>query len=239
MGNIQRPTQIEYDIDFPVTAQYTLHLRYSAQTARPVEILLDEKSLGHCCRTPTGGWNTSQAAWEETCRVDVTRGPHTVKLYSAGVFPHVVALRFDSPVAFPDGWKLRRLGCSQAPSASHRRRPLRHAIGDHRPDRDVRAAVPGGPGYLQRLDVLEEKLDAIPEGADDEAADVRQKLRRLAARGPAGQSAAGLRPAAAGQARRESPTWDCRATGRAIPACRRPASTTRSPSSRRSVPTAN
>ncbi len=102
VGNRRYPTQIEYDVEFPVSAEYSLHMRYAAHTARPVELLLDGKRLGLCCRTATGGWKTSKAAWEETCKVSVARGRHTVKLSCEKYFPHVVALRFDSPVAFPN-----------------------------------------------------------------------------------------------------------------------------------------
>jgi len=84
VGNVRYPTGIEYDIDFPVTAQYTLNVRYAAQSARPVELFFDGENLGQCCRTTTGGWNTSRAAWERTCGLSITKGKHTVKLYRNG-----------------------------------------------------------------------------------------------------------------------------------------------------------
>ncbi|MDP6717741.1 MAG: hypothetical protein QGF59_03765, partial [Pirellulaceae bacterium] len=77
VGNCRYPSSIEYDIDFPVSTEYTLSIRYAAHTARPLQLSLDGKGLGLCCRTPTGGWNTSAAAWEKTCNMRVTRGRHT------------------------------------------------------------------------------------------------------------------------------------------------------------------
>jgi len=45
------PVVVEYDIEFPVTADYTLHIYFAALQARPAELLFDGKSLGPCCRT--------------------------------------------------------------------------------------------------------------------------------------------------------------------------------------------
>ena len=55
----ESPVAIEYDIDFPVTAQYALSLNYAAADARPVQLLVDGQNVGTCCRSATGSWNTS------------------------------------------------------------------------------------------------------------------------------------------------------------------------------------
>jgi hypothetical protein len=102
------PVVVEYDIDFPVGAAYTLNIRYATAAARPVGLYLDEKSLGACCRAATGSWNTSGARWEATVLPWFAPGKHTLKLKRNGAFPHVVSLRFDSPEPFPEGWKLDR-----------------------------------------------------------------------------------------------------------------------------------
>ncbi len=44
---------VEYDIEFPVTAEYTLHVSYAAAQARPVEVFFDGKNLGRCCHDVT------------------------------------------------------------------------------------------------------------------------------------------------------------------------------------------
>ena len=39
------PNQAEYDLDFPVAGEYTIHALYTAAGSRPVDILLDGKLL--------------------------------------------------------------------------------------------------------------------------------------------------------------------------------------------------
>ncbi len=165
VGNFGGPTTIEYDIEFPVDAEYTISVRYAAAAPRPVELLLDAEKVAVCCRTTTGAWNTSQAAWEETCRLHVTAGHHTVTLQSDGVFPHVVSLRFDSPVAFPDGWKLHRPGARRLPRPPTDVDPtaLRLAITDL--IETFAAQYPRGSAYLARLDSIETETGEANEEA--------------------------------------------------------------------------
>jgi len=164
IGNRAWPTSVEFDIDFPVGAEYTIHIRYAAKTARPVGLFLDGQSLGECCRTPTGGWNSSQAAWEETCRVQITRGPHVVRLYSAEVYPHLIALRFEAPVAFPAEWCLQRPGARELPKPPTNVDPtaLRLAITDLKDTFGVR--YPLGDRFLARLTALEAGLQESTGG---------------------------------------------------------------------------
>ena len=154
---------VEYDIDFPVTAEYTLHIFYAAATPRPAELLLDGKPRGACCRTATGSWNTSGAKWEETCRLTIAKGRHLVKLSRNAPFPHLVSLRFDSPVPFPPDWRLHRPGARklgdrlaggvQDVSVG----AIRWAMADL--EGTFGARYPRGPEFLERLNALEERLD--------------------------------------------------------------------------------
>lgn len=105
-SNGESPVVIEYDIDFPVTAVYALNIRYAAADARPVQLFLDGKSTGMGRRTATGTWNTSSAKWESTIELTITQGKHKLKLMRVEAFPHVVSLKFDSPIALPEGWQL-------------------------------------------------------------------------------------------------------------------------------------
>jgi len=50
----QAPWEIEYDINFPVDATYTLHVHYSSPTKRPIEAWLDGRRIGKCCGRITG-----------------------------------------------------------------------------------------------------------------------------------------------------------------------------------------
>ena len=120
----QLPWVIEYDVDFPVDATYTLHVRYAAATPRPMELWLDGQKVGECCGNVTGNslpypyrrpklhdaqprntWNRHGAEWEEAGKLSVAKGKHTLKLTCAAAPPNVSALRFESPVAFPKDWK--------------------------------------------------------------------------------------------------------------------------------------
>ncbi len=103
------PNQAEYVINFPVTADYTVVGLYTAAASRPVEIHIDGRRIHTGFTTVTGSWQTSQARWEAQCEARITRGKHTIKLLCPGpCMPHVCAIRFESPIPFPDGWKLDR-----------------------------------------------------------------------------------------------------------------------------------
>ncbi|MDP6045949.1 MAG: hypothetical protein QGG25_10100 [Phycisphaerae bacterium] len=117
---------VEYDIDIPVTAAYTLQICYAAGEARPVELFFDGKRLGNWCTSVTFGperagrtdkptWKSSGARWEATDRSGkfvpvsrrspVTRGKHTLRFVSRTGLPHLVAIRLDTPTEFPADWK--------------------------------------------------------------------------------------------------------------------------------------
>ena len=165
------PILIEYDIDFPVTAEYNLRIKYSAADARPVEMFLDGKSVGRCCRTATGSWNTSGAKWEQTSTLRLTKGKHTLKLSRGGAFPHVVSLQFNSPTPFPEGWQLSRPKARTLDSPPPTPAYVRYAPGNI----DIAAlrlaivdlmetfgpAYPRGGEYLEQLKVREDEAKQL------------------------------------------------------------------------------
>jgi len=176
------PVEIEYDVDFPVGTTYTLNVYYAAQQARPVELFLDERKLGECCRTATGGWNTSGAKWEATPLPWFAPGKHTIKLKRAVAFPHVVSLRFDSPEPFPEDWKLHRPNARKLTSPPPVPKSVRYAPGNVEVAA-LRRAIDDlvktfgrryarGPEYLERLDSLQ-KQQAASQGA------AAQEVKRL------------------------------------------------------------
>jgi len=167
----QYPWSVEYDLELPVGATYTIHIRYAAQSARPLQIFLDEKKLGACCRSTTGSWNTSTAKWEAACSSSMTPGKHTIKLVAPrdSAPPHIMALRFDSSEPFPKGWKLHRpkarkltspppVPVAQPSPGTTNLRALRLAVTDL--SETFGRRYPKGPEYLARLDALETKPDA-------------------------------------------------------------------------------
>ncbi|MFC1806078.1 hypothetical protein ACFL09_03765, partial [Planctomycetota bacterium] len=113
-GN-KTPNQAEYDLDFPVTADYTIQALFAAQASRPVDILLDGKVIAHGFKGVTGSWSTSRAKWFEQGTARITKGKHTIKLLCvAPCIPHICALRFTSPEPFPKDWRLDRRGFKKA-----------------------------------------------------------------------------------------------------------------------------
>jgi formylglycine-generating enzyme required for sulfatase activity len=166
----ESPIVIEYDIDFPATAEYALSINYAAADARPVQLFLDGKSVGMCCRTATGSWNTSGAKWESTTTLTITEGKHTLKLLREGAFPHVVSLKFESSAAFPEGWQLVRPAArtldSPPPVPAYVRytvdnvdtAALRRAIVDLM--ETFGSAYPRGGEYLKQLDGLESQAES-------------------------------------------------------------------------------
>ena len=121
------PWVVEYDVDFPVDATYTLHVRYASPEPRPLDVRLDGKSAGECCRNATDksainayrrprlsdddrpGYPSKRhgAEWAEAVKLSVAKGVHTLKFTRDGTPPNLVALRLVSPVSFPKDWKPR------------------------------------------------------------------------------------------------------------------------------------
>jgi hypothetical protein len=121
----QVPWVVEYDVDFPVDATYTLHIRYVSAEPRPLELWLDGRKAATCCASvtraaqhhpyltknphyvhPKSTWDRYGARWEEAAKLSIAKGKHTLKLTRNGPGPNVIALRLESPVAFPKDWKL-------------------------------------------------------------------------------------------------------------------------------------
>lgn len=102
------PNLAEYDLEFPVDGEYSVHVLYTAADSRPVELLVDQKPVHTGIAGVTGSWNTDQARWERQCAVRLGKGRHTISLRRREFFPHICALRFECSEPFPPGWELRR-----------------------------------------------------------------------------------------------------------------------------------
>jgi len=162
----QSPVVVEYDIPFPVAGVYRLGIRYAAAMVRPVELSLDGKPLATVCRIANGSWQTSGATWEESASIELSAGDHTLRLARPDSFPHVVSLRFESPVIpekfAPKRPKARRLATEASAANSAGFDPqaavtaLRLAIEDLVATFGSR--YPHGTKYLKRLNALEEAL---------------------------------------------------------------------------------
>jgi len=121
----QLENAVEYDIDFPVTGEYTLTIRFAAAEARPVNVFLDGKNLGEACAGITFGsapfekpvrfaWDSWSATKDppetfikngEPVKLSVTQGKHTLKFARRGPLPNLMNLHLNSLSPFPKGWK--------------------------------------------------------------------------------------------------------------------------------------
>ncbi len=135
------PNESQYDIDFPVTAEYTFVGLYTAESPRPVDIYLDEQKVHTGFASVTGSWQTSHAKWEAQCTLHIARGKHTLKLLCPGsCMPHICAFRLESTVRFPDGWNLNRAAAQTRLQSISAPRSLGHRI----PDTPLLAALDAG-----------------------------------------------------------------------------------------------
>ncbi|MDP6522604.1 MAG: hypothetical protein QGI24_02565 [Kiritimatiellia bacterium] len=146
----EMPWVVEHELDFPVDATYTLHIRYASNESRPLELWFDGKKIGECCtaatlttephpyltanphfKPPKGARVRRGARWEEAAKLTIISGKHTLKLTCNGPVPNVLALRLESPVAFPKDWKMMGLGVvlSQRQVAERYRYRTRHELG--------------------------------------------------------------------------------------------------------------
>ena len=199
------PWTIEYDVDFPVDATYTLHVYYGSPEPRPLNVWLDGKSMGKCCRRVTGNappypdrhpqHNRPRDAegfhgleWEEACKLPVTTGKHTLKFTCQGLPPRLSALRLESPAAFPKGWKPagRKVNFGRVAAVSRtiflpadavNVAALRLAIEDM-----IATFGPQylqGPQYLKQLAELEENQAAAQGGAPEQKQKIETALKSL------------------------------------------------------------
>jgi len=199
------PWSIEYDIDFPVDATYTLHVRYGSPEPRPVVVWLDDRRVGTCLGRATGnappfldrhprhdrprhakGFHGVE--WEEACELPATAGKHTLRFTRKGRPPRLSALRIESPVAFPKDWRFAppAVRVDRIPPAWRRAflppdavnpATLRPAIEGMTADFGSR--YPNGERYLSRLAELEHQRRAADDGAPEQKEEVEKALHAL------------------------------------------------------------
>ncbi|MHC4506642.1 MAG: carbohydrate-binding protein, partial [Planctomycetota bacterium] len=127
-GGPRRPWgwSLAYDVEFPVSGVYRLHIKYASAEARPIEVFYDARNVGKCCTgislssgpaaKPT--WKSSGARWEllrnrfggpaamaAKRNGKAEAGTHRIMLASRGPLPHFVALRLETAEPFPEDWR--------------------------------------------------------------------------------------------------------------------------------------
>ena len=202
------PWSVEYDFDFPVDAAYALRVRYASAGVRPLDVLLDNKPVGKCCfketcnappymdrhpnvhiGLPERTWDRHGAEWEDSCRIKITAGKHTLKFACNGPPANLIEIRLESPVAFPKGWKpaRRKLDLSRIPVRYRNvflppnavnTAALRLAIEDN--IKAFGAKYPDGRRYLKELADLEKKqIDARETGTPEGMQGLHEALTAL------------------------------------------------------------
>jgi len=184
---------VEYDINVPVTAEYTVQFRYSAAEARPADVWLDGKRVGRGCNGVTVGssrfelpvrftWTSRYAKWEQLydegklVTLSMTKGKHTLKLTRSGPLPNLLAVRLNTSTAFPKDWKQpeRKVDLKRVeprfrrvfmPPGAVNIAALRLAVTDTMATFGPRYA--GGGQYLKRLSELEAKQRAAADNPED------------------------------------------------------------------------
>ena len=201
------PYVVEYDVEFPVAATYTLRLRYASPGPRPIEVWLDAQRVGTCCGEQTNNappymdrhpnvheglpvrtWEMHGAQWEEACKFPATEGKHTLKFTRNGPPPNLVEIRIESPVGFPKGYKPRhrkvdirrippRYRTAFMPPGSVNVAALRLAIEDT--TGVFGPLYPKGPQYLKQLAALEAKQRAAEDGTPEHKEEIENALLAL------------------------------------------------------------
>jgi hypothetical protein len=196
------PWAIEYDINFPVDTTYTLYVCYGSPAKRPMEVWLDNRRVGVACGRVTGnpppymdrhpqhdlprdaeGFHGIE--WEEACKIQITKGKHTLKFTRKGLPPRVHKLRLESSVAFPKGWRpdKREVNLDSVqprcrmiflPSNSVNVAALQLAIADN--IKTFAARYPKGPQFLKQLDELDKKQRAVKGGSPEQKEQIEKAL---------------------------------------------------------------
>ena len=182
-GEPSEEASVEFDIEFPADADYTLQFRYASAEARPVDVWIDGKHMAKGCtgatidsrpmEYPVTFSSTARVLkWEgvfdyktgKLLNLPITKGKHTVKISRRGPLPNMAALRFDSATAFPEGWQQPerkgditrvepRLRALFLPPGAVNTAALRVAINDT--IKTLGTQYPDGEKYLKELDQLE------------------------------------------------------------------------------------
>ena len=147
------PVWVEYDIDFPVTAEYTLYVRYATVDVRPVELYLDGKDLTRCCTGSTNSFMTGTAKWQTYTKTVPQRGSGSLSTCCGDTVRFLDGvsrwLAYRPPRrAWPAERKWDSRRCRQR---SHRPRCRSYAPRDRGPDRLVRSEVSSRARVLEAI----------------------------------------------------------------------------------------
>lgn len=88
------PNWVEYDFSVASEGEYELWIEYAADESRPVDILLNGRTvLTNALAGATGGWHLRNQQFSRQCTIHLSGGLNTLRLERSNVFPHVRTLR--------------------------------------------------------------------------------------------------------------------------------------------------
>ncbi len=168
------PNSAEFDVPFPVVAQYRFSIFVAQLQRRPLTVYFDDVNIGTVCNgQTTKSWNSSDAVWDTPIPLDVkSTGKHTVKIVAEnGPFPHVAKLKFETDAAFPVGWKPDRSNARKIDdprSDPNRKHPNAATPAPEAMKRAIDDLIatfgnekyPDGPDFLIRLEEIKSKPDS-------------------------------------------------------------------------------
>ena len=192
---------VEYDLEFPASGTYSVRTRFASAGEYPLDVLIDGKRVGQICLKETGNnppyfdlkpnvfeegtpirkWHLHGVEWEESCKIEVTKGKHTLKLMRNGPPANPIKIELSA-----DGPAVKRINPPD-PDVVLARIPVRYrnvflfrdgdgrsvnveglrvAIKDH--IKSFGPKYPRGAQYLKELEALEKrdilaKKNASPE----------------------------------------------------------------------------
>ena len=185
------PSVVEYDIDFPVTGEYILKVLSVSAKARPMEVFVDDKSMGKICydisygsapfEIPVHFSGKSSARkdrkytplkkWDAPRTLSITKGKHTIKFLRNGALPHILEFKMESAESFPKGWTQALREMPHLDSVPVRDQSVFLAadsvnMGALRQSIEDRiktlgSAYPEGPKFLKRLEEFEKKKSTL------------------------------------------------------------------------------
>jgi len=206
-GGDKLPWSVEYDVDFPVDATYSLRVRYASAGVRPLEVWVDDKRVGECCFKKTNNsppymdrhpnvweglpertWHMHGAEWEDSCEMKVAKGKHTLKFTRNGPPANPIEIVLESPTPFPKDWKPtpRKVDISRIPvryrnvflpADAVNTEALRLAIEDN--IKSFGLEYPKGRQYLKQLAELTKKQLKAAGGTAEEQEAVETPLKSL------------------------------------------------------------
>ena len=84
----------EYDVEITQPGAYLMKLRYAAKTARPGQILIDGRvAAANAISEISGGWNPEDQKWFIEGQVELSAGPHVLRIQSEPLMSHIDKLR--------------------------------------------------------------------------------------------------------------------------------------------------